>query len=513
MNAPQKYLWIFPTLLHAWIWKDLSRDLARRTGLRPLFVIAGPEDRKFWENQFGEPLDAEVAVHFDYLDYAMKGGDPDEPDDKLYARAAAYEARHGITLMRDMILGCRHIGRAFVLGGQGHPESPVSARITRRLAVQTCMAIADDFEALAATYPPGLMLVGGGGGGVYMKAACLISERDAIPFRSLVHARFAEYYLWADSEFEVSESFRAHLAARPMPSDAEAAQVAERVAPTGLSVVGFAAIRRDIRWPAIARQIALVYLRQLYGRLRGYRKARIGITAGSNARMLIRRRRDRDRLDRIAGTRAADLPAGTKVVFFPMQTEPEHSLNVLSPEHADQLATAVELALSLPADAVLAIKEHPYQIGRRTRHYYDTLARLPNAVLMHTDEPSIEIIKRADMVVAITSSAAYEAAVLGKPVLHFGRRGQILDLAHVHAMTGFADMRRIPTILAEGGPDAATTRRREGARYYLAMEDFALDMAAFDAHGRKARPTPDELDRISASLLKTLPADGARLCA
>ena len=509
----QKYLWIFPTLLHAWIWKDMSRDLAAKTGLRPLFIITTEEDRKFWENQFGEPLDAEVAVHFDYLGYALDGGDSTEPPAALAARAVAYEKRHAITLMRDMVLGCRHIGRGFVLGGQGHPTSHVSKGMTQRLAVQTCLAIADDFEALAVKYPPGLMLVGGGGGGVYMKSACLIVRREGLPFRSLVHSRFANTYLWADSEFEESEWFRALLGAQPTPSPDEVARVMETMAPTGLSVVGFAAMRQEARWQSIAKRITLAYLRYFYGRWRGYRKSRVGVTPGSNARMMIRQRLDRKRLDRIAIARIGDLPDHLKVVYFPLQTEPEQSLNVLSPEHTNQLATAVELALSLPADAVLAIKEHPYQIGRRTAHYYDTLKKIPNVVFLNTHEPSIDVIKRADLVAVITSSAGYEAAVLGKPVLHFGRHGQALDLDHVYPMTGFANMGRITEILADDSEEATEKRRRDGARYYLTVEKHGLDMSSFRAHGRKDRPTPAELAEISASLLKTLPNDGTKLCA
>lgn len=503
----QKYLWIFPTLLHRWIWKDLARDLAEKTGLRPLFIIATEQDRRFWQEQFGEPLNADIAVHFDYLGYALDGGDVSESDEALADRAVAYEQRHGITLMRDMVLGCRHIGRGFILGGQGHPESKVSQAITRRVAVQTCMAIADDFEAMARDYPPGLMLVGGGGGGVYMKSACLIARREHIPFRSLVHARFADHYLWADSELEESESFRQFLATQPAPTNADIDYVRDHLAPTGLSVIGFAAMRRESGWLAIGKRIAMTYIRHIYGRLRGYRNSRVGASPAATAAMMIRQRLDRHKLSKMATVRIADLPATAKVVYFPLQTEPEHSLNVLSPDHSNQLATAVELALNLSADTVLAVKEHPYQIGRRTAGTYETLANIPNVAFLHIDEPSIEIIKRADLVAVITSSAGYEAAALGKPVLHFGRHGQALDLPHVHAMKGFSDLGQIPNILMADNDEARSARQRDGARYFLALEKFCLDMSAFNAHGRTERPNTEELSKITDALLKTLPVE------
>ena len=43
-------------------------------------------------------------------------------------------------------------------------------------------------------------------------------------------------------------------------------------------------------------------------------------------------------------------------------------------------------------------------------------------------EPGLDVIARADMVAVITSSAGYEAAVMGKQVLHFGRYENLIRL-------------------------------------------------------------------------------------
>ena len=505
--SPQKFIWIFPSLLHQWLWRDLGRNLAKRTGLKPLFIIATEEDRPFWENQFNEPLNAEIAVHFDYLTYALNCGKRNVDYESIIEEAVDYEQAHDITLMRDMILGCRHIGRAFILGGKGHPASKVSKTITHQGAVQTCMAINEDFEKMSENYPPGLMIVGGGGGGVYMKSACLIARRNGIPFRSLVHARFADYFLWADSEFEESESFKCFHNAQPEATKSDVDYVRQNLAPTGLSVVGFEQIRKDITWAAIARRIFVNYLRSFYGMLKGYRKNRVGASATQNAAMMVRQRLDRQRLDKLATIKVRNLPAKAKIVYFPLQTEPEHSLNVLSPKHTNQLATAVELALSLPANSILAVKEHPYQIGRRTKGTYEILASLPNVAFLDMDEASIDIIRRADLVAIITSSAGYEAAVLGKPVLHFGESGQALCLPHVYPMNSFSNLDKIKEILSSDTNEAKEKRYRDGARYYLAVEKFCIDMSAFKAHGRMERPNAAELSEITDGLVKTLPLD------
>ena len=510
--SSRKYLWIFPDSQYRWMWKDFAHHLAARTGYRPVFIPFTEQDRGFYENQFGERLDAEVAVQADYLGYVVRGGDPEARPEAVIARAKAYEDRYGILLMRDMVLGCRHIGRGFIRGGLGHPESYASTRATHLLGLQACLKVADFFEDLSAKYPPGLALVGGGGGGVYMKPVSLICRARGAPFRSLVHSRFADYYYWADSEFEESAHLSQFIRNYPEPSPAAGAEVARRIRPTGLSVAGFQAMGRNIRWPRIAYLIAYTYAKHVYGRLKGYRIARVGYKPGSTARSLVRQRLHWNKLNRLNLKGIKDLE-GRKLVYFPLQTEPEHSLNVLSPEHSNQYATVLELALSLPSDALLVVKEHPYQIGRRPAHYYEDLLELPNLVMVHPDEPSLELIRRVALVCVITGSAGYEAAVLGKPVVHFGRHGQIRDMPHVHRMEGFSDMAIIRELLDDGDPEAARRRKIDGARYFRAMEDYCLDFGPMNSHGREQRPTPDELRLIGESLLKTLPEFAEQLCA
>ena len=270
----------------------------------------------------------------------------------------------------------RHIGRGFILGGKGHASSRVPSVIDHRLAVQTCLATSDSFEALAERYPPGLMLVGGGGGGVYMKP---VLSRGGLAFHFVL--LYTVVSMKCISGPIANSRNRSPFGTICVPGLRRPKKKLpthwKSFRPTGLSVVGFAEFRRHITWPAIVRRISMTYARYIYGRLRGYKLARVGYLPGSIARMVLRERRDSKRLRRLAETRLSDLPRDRKVVYCALQTEPEHSLNVLSPDHTNQLATVVELALSLPANAILAVKEHPYEIGRRTPVFMRRLRKFP----------------------------------------------------------------------------------------------------------------------------------------
>jgi hypothetical protein len=109
-----------------------------------------------------------------------------------------------------------------------------------------------------------------------------------------------------------------------------------------------------------------------------------------------------------------------KYVFFPLHTEPEVSLLVYGRPFINQIEIIRMLAISLPVDTFLVIKEHPWMVGKRPLSTYKKMLNIPRVKLA---EPSLEaraLIKDAEAVIVITGSVALEAAILGKPVITFG---------------------------------------------------------------------------------------------
>jgi CDP-glycerol glycerophosphotransferase (TagB/SpsB family) len=78
------------------------------------------------------------------------------------------------------------------------------------------------------------------------------------------------------------------------------------------------------------------------------------------------------------------------------------------------------LAMSLPIDTVLVVKEHPWMVGKRSSGAYQKMLDIPRVRFV---DPALEarmLIKHADLVAVVTGSVALEAAMLGKPVITFG---------------------------------------------------------------------------------------------
>ena len=115
----------------------------------------------------------------------------------------------------------------------------------------------------------------------------------------------------------------------------------------------------------------------------------------------------------------ADLQA-LRYVFFPLHTEPEVSLLVYGRPYVNQIEIVRMLAMSLPIDTVLLVKEHPWMVGKRSLGSYQKMMDIPR---VRFADPTLEaraLIKHARLVTVITGSVALEAAMLGKPVITFG---------------------------------------------------------------------------------------------
>jgi hypothetical protein len=109
-----------------------------------------------------------------------------------------------------------------------------------------------------------------------------------------------------------------------------------------------------------------------------------------------------------------------RYVFFPLHTEPEVSLLVYGRPYVNQIEIIRMLALSLPIDTVLVVKEHPWMVGKRSLGAYQKMLNIPR---VRFADPAVEartLVKQSDLVAVVTGSVALEAVMLGKPVITFG---------------------------------------------------------------------------------------------
>jgi len=111
---------------------------------------------------------------------------------------------------------------------------------------------------------------------------------------------------------------------------------------------------------------------------------------------------------------------GEKFVFFPLQTEPESSLNLWAPFKTNQLEVIRQISKSLPIEYRLYVKEHPLMVQYRPRAFYKEIKKNLNVALIDPAVRGTELVERAKLLVTITGTLGLEATFLKKPVIVMG---------------------------------------------------------------------------------------------
>ncbi|WP_413684007.1 hypothetical protein [Prochlorococcus sp. MIT 1011] len=109
-----------------------------------------------------------------------------------------------------------------------------------------------------------------------------------------------------------------------------------------------------------------------------------------------------------------------KIVFYALHTEPEVTILVYGRPFINQIELIRIIAISLPFDCCLIVKEHPCMIGKRSLNYYKKIVDIPNVYLASPILSPKEIIKESELVITNSGSAGFDGIIMKKPVITFG---------------------------------------------------------------------------------------------
>ena len=138
-----------------------------------------------------------------------------------------------------------------------------------------------------------------------------------------------------------------------------------------------------------------------------------------------------------------------KIIYFPLQFQPELTIDTLSPYFSNQIETARQVAMSLPDDYTLVVKEHPAMVGLRPSSYIEKVARTPNVRLIDYRIPSDKILRQADLIISSSGTSIAEAAFYNKPVIQLGNLGITLLLPNTFKHTNMTTLsKKIKEVLA-----------------------------------------------------------------
>jgi hypothetical protein len=112
---------------------------------------------------------------------------------------------------------------------------------------------------------------------------------------------------------------------------------------------------------------------------------------------------------------------GERFVLFPLHFQPEATTLVLAPYYMNQVALIEDIAKSLPVGYRLYVKEHRVSRGRWPLSFYRAIRRIPAVRLLGPSQDGATLVRSAAAVAVITGTMGWEALLLDKPVITFGK--------------------------------------------------------------------------------------------
>lgn len=170
-----------------------------------------------------------------------------------------------------------------------------------------------------------------------------------------------------------------------------------------------------------------------------------------------------------------------KFVYFPLQFQPEAIIDVISCHFSNQIETARQVAMSLPDDYTLVVKEHPNMIDKRPPSYIEKLIRATNIKLIDYRVPTAQVFKRTSLVVSPSSTTIAEAGFLRVPAIQLGNLGTTLKLPNVFKHTDITTLSaKIKQVLTADLTTPDYERRLEN--YVAAVYDAGFDFDYLGAY-------------------------------
>ena len=194
-----------------------------------------------------------------------------------------------------------------------------------------------------------------------------------------------------------------------------------------------------------------------------------------------------------------------RYAVFPLHTEPEISLLLYGRPFLNQIEIVRALALSLPADMTLVIKEHPWMVGKRSLDSYRKFHEIPRVRIAAPETELRDLIADAALVAVLTGSSGIEAAVLKRPVVTLGPTMVNLlpdtMVAHCRDLTQLPEA--IARLMAEHRHDEASLERMFAA---IASNTTKVNLYSgllgrSETYAPETHHREDELDRLAAFTL------------
>lgn len=465
-----------------------AREIKERYGAKIHFYVGNDESQKYLRQCVPDEFyDSLTSFNFQDDNYLVKDK---SKADEIIKKATAWEEYLGCTY-QELIAIHRQFGGGYAMGAPYYPSSHKS-RHAGYLDVLNFYNNDLDFWHKELTEKSIDLFI------TPLKPVHMLSKVMGFPVRELVVAKYEDYFIWSQDEFIQNRYLKSEY------KKLEDEEFAPKAMDKG--IIYDHENRKKLfnarmeYWGLIKEAVGRIFHRTMH--IIKKDQARFGNEVISS--LLVKRRLIKNKkklLDPKFITPFEEFK-DTDFFYFPLQHEPELSLQGCSQDFMSQHWAILLAAKSLPANAQLVVKEHIYPMGMRPDKFYDHIAKLKNVKLAPLDVYGLDMIRHAKGTITMTGTSGYEAAMMGKPAIIMGTKCDYNVMDHVfHCPRGDGMEQAVKKIMDDKiDMDLAA---KDGARLIEAIKNSAFKISDFTLSNRdqvKDEDVKGAIDNLEMSL-------------
>jgi hypothetical protein len=198
-----------------------------------------------------------------------------------------------------------------------------------------------------------------------------------------------------------------------------------------------------------------------------------------------------------------ELPKKNGFAYYPLQVQPEATIDILSPQFNNQLETARQIAMSLPGEMTLVVKDHPSMKDKRPKSYLEKLSRLPNVQLVESNIATEKILKKSSIIISPGGTTLFQAAVLFKPVIQLGEIGTTKMLPNVFCHSDMSTLsEKIEVVLSEKIESEIYDKKL--INYIVAAKEVGFDLDYYEIAEKNKKTHRSEVDAVCERLIEEI---------
>jgi hypothetical protein len=437
---------------------------AENPNLQIFLYVSNNSQKELVEKNYDQTLFADVilAPRFadDFDDFI------DLSEESKIAEIEKFEKEYECSA-NSLLVVDRHFGRGYSPAGFFHARSSKIKKYGLLDALYSHVRVLNFFKNEIATKNITLFI---GGSSLVVKAC----EFNKIPYRNLVAARFENRYSWCVDQYWSNPLIKKEYDKIADGGVSEVSDLQRYHESKKFRAKNLAA-QDTLLW--LMKTLTLITARYIKHSYKRHAKAPGRYMLSEQIMFAIRRYIGRKYLTKPKlAMPLCQAPA--EFIFYPLQTEPEATLQAFSPEFFFQHTLIIMLAKSSNFGLPILVKETLFAAGRRPENFYDQILDLLNVSFLDLNEEGIDVIKRASIVCTISGTAGIEAALLGKPILNFGQHNCYEFLDHSIQVSSFGGLEKcIQRALAVNPKNA----KRDGLKFQQALKAATFDMKDYSS--------------------------------